>query len=103
MLKVLSLMAAIGLVCTSALAADMVKVEKSIPFKDGSTLYIFKDGKMGMEDKLGRAMSMKSGKVMETQDGKKIIMTGNEVWRVDELLPGSATDLLTPSIRTRAG
>ena len=31
-------------------------------------------------------LAMKSGKVMETQDGKKIIMTGNEVWRVDELL-----------------
>ena len=86
MLKMLSLMAATGLVCTSALAVDMVKVEKSIPLKDGSTLYIFKDGKMGMEDKLGRVISMKSGKVMETQDGKKIIMTGNEVWRVDELL-----------------
>ena len=88
MLKMLSLMAAIGLVCTSALAVDRVKVEKSIPLKDGSTLYIFKDGKMGMEDKLGRVMSMKQGKVMETQDGKKIIMTGNEVWRLDEMLHG---------------
>ena len=83
MLKVLSLMAAIGLVCTSALAADMVKVEKSIPFKDGSTLYIFKDGKMGMEDKLGRTVRMKQGHVMETKDGQKIIMIGDEVARLD--------------------
>lgn len=86
MLKTLSAFAAIGLVSTSAWAADMANVAKSFPLKDGSTVYIFKDGKMGMEDKLGRVMSMKQGQVMETKDGKKIIMTGNEVWRVDELL-----------------
>ena len=41
---------------------------------------------MGMEDKYGRATYMESGHVMETKDGKKIIMNGNEIWRVDELL-----------------
>jgi hypothetical protein len=41
---------------------------------------------MGMEDKFGRATYMESGHVMETKDGKKIIMNGNEIWRVDELL-----------------
>ena len=86
MLKKLSLFALASLVSASALAVDMVKVEKSIPMKDGSTLYIFKDGKMGMEDKIGKVMHMKPGKMMETADGKKLIMTGNEVWRVDELL-----------------
>ena len=86
MLKKLSLLALVSLVSASALAVDTVKVEKSIPMKDGSTLYIFKDGKMGMEDKLGKVMSMKQGKLMETADGKKIVMTGNEVWRVDEML-----------------
>ena len=86
MFKKLSLLALVSLVSASALAVDTVKVEKSIPMKDGSTLYIFKDGKMGMEDKHGRVMSMKQGKLMETADGKKIVMTGNEVWRVDEML-----------------
>ena len=86
MFKKLSLLALVSLVSASALAVDMGKVEKSIPLKDGSTLYIFKDGKMGMEDKLGKVMAMKQGKLMETADGKKIVMTGNEVWRVDEML-----------------
>ena len=86
MLKILSTIAAISLVSMSALAVDMTNVQTAIPLKDGSTLYIFKDGKMGMEDKLGRPQSMKQGQLMETKDGKKIIMTGNEVWRVEELV-----------------
>jgi len=73
----------------SALAADQSKVDKSIELKDGSTVYIFKDGKMGMENKLGRVEAMKAGHVMETKDGKKIVMIGNEVWRLEELLHGS--------------
>ncbi|WP_333858086.1 CopK family periplasmic copper-binding protein, partial [Denitromonas sp.] len=43
---------AISAVSISAFAADAALVEKSIPLKDGATVYIFKDGKMGMEDKL---------------------------------------------------
>ena len=73
-------------IALSAFAVDMAKVSKSIELKDGSTVYIFKDGKMGMEDKLGRPTAMKQGHAMETKDGKKIIMTGNEIWRVQELL-----------------
>lgn len=52
--------------------------------KDGSALYVFKDGKMGMEDRFGRALSMKEGQTMETADGQSIVMKGNEVWRVRE-------------------
>lgn len=51
--------------------------------KDGSTLYVYKDGKMAMEDKYGKSVSMKEGAPMETKDGKKIMMKGNELWRVD--------------------
>lgn len=64
----------------------MTNVQTMIPLKDGPSLYNFKDGKLGMEDKFGRPQSMKQGHVMETKDGKKIIMTGNEVWRVEELV-----------------
>ena len=60
--------------------------QQALALKDGSTLYVFKDGKMGMEDKFGRATYMESGHVMETKDGEKIIMNGNEIWRVDKLL-----------------
>jgi len=51
--------------------------------KDGSTVYVFKDGKMAMEDRLGRTVGMKAGHVMETKDGQKIIMVGNELARLE--------------------
>lgn len=86
MFKKLFVVVAMSAAAASAFSADETKVEKSIELKNGSTVYIFKDGKMGMEDKLGRVVSMKAGNVMETKDGKKIVMTGNELWRVDELL-----------------
>ena len=42
-------------VAASAFAIDTANVEKSYELKDGSTVHVFKDGKMGMEDKIGRA------------------------------------------------
>lgn len=82
----------IGIACAAATmtasAVDMSQVEKSLPLKDGSTVYVFKDGKMGMENKYGRVESMKAGHVMETKDGQKIIMIGNEVMRLEEVLHG---------------
>lgn len=89
MLKRLLVAAAGSMIALSAFAVDQNKVDKSIELKDGSTVYIFKDGKMGMENKFGRVESMKAGHVMETKDGKKIVMIGNEVWRLEELLHGS--------------
>ncbi|MGQ0599481.1 periplasmic Cu(I)/Cu(II)-binding protein CopK [Aquabacterium sp.] len=86
MLKKILAIAAMITVAGAASAVDMSQVEKKIDLKDGSTIYIFKDGKMGMEDKLGRPAYMQPGTAMETKDGKRIIMNGNEVWRVDELL-----------------
>lgn len=86
MLKKVLMIVAISSAAASAYAVDQSQVKQSIDLKDGSTVYIFKDGKMGMEDKYGRATYMESGHVMETKDGKKIIMNGNEIWRVDELL-----------------
>ena len=86
MLKKALMVAALGIATTSAFAVDVDQVEKSIPMKDGSTVYIFKDGKMGMEDKYGRATRMKKDTVMETKDGQKVIMHGDEVMRLDSLL-----------------
>ena len=74
---------ALSALAGSAFAVDEGNVQRSIPLKDGSTVYIFKDGKMGMEDKNGRSVRMKEGHVMETKDGQKIIMIGNEVARLD--------------------
>jgi len=75
-------------VTSFAFADDAARAaaQKVIQMKDGSTLYIFKDGKMAMEDKFGRAVRMKKDTVMETKDGQKLIMHGNEVMRLDQLL-----------------
>ena len=89
MLRKLLPIIAMSMITASAYAVDASQVAKSIPLKDGSTVYIYKDGKMGMEDKFGRAVYMYPGHVMETKDGKKIIMIGNEIWRVDEMLHGA--------------
>lgn len=86
MLKKLLMIAAISAATSSAFAVDASQVEKSIPLKDGSTVYIFKDGKMAMEDKNGNARRMKQGEVMETKDGQKIMMHGDEVMRLDSIL-----------------
>ncbi len=88
MLKKLLMVAAMSAVATAAFAGDAARAaaEKTIELKDGSTLYIFKDGKMAMEDKFGRATRMKQGHVMETKDGQKIMMHGDEVMRLDSLL-----------------
>ena len=86
MLKKMLAILALSSLGVSAYAVDASQVQKSIELKDGSTVYIFKDGKMAMEDKLGRAVRMKKDTVMETKDGQKIIMHGDEVMRLDNLL-----------------
>lgn len=83
MLKVLATATALVLATHVAMAADKANVEKSFLLKDGSTVYIFKDGKMAMEDKLGRTVPMKPGHVMQTKDGQSILMVGNELARLD--------------------
>lgn len=83
MFKKIALAAVIGLFAMSVQAADNPKPEKSIALKDGSTVHIYKDGKMAMESKHGRPQHMKDGQVMETKDGQKIMMKGNEIWRLE--------------------
>lgn len=86
MMKKMLIAAAGSLFAMSSFAVDMNQVEKSIELKDGSTVYLFKDGKMGMENKVGKAVRMKEGHVMETKDGQKIIMIGDEVARLETIL-----------------
>lgn len=88
MLKKLLMVVAMSAVAVSAIASDAARAqaEKVIELKDGSTIYLFKDGKMAMEDKSGRAKRMDKGVVMETKDGQKIMMHGDEVSRLDSLL-----------------
>ena len=66
-------------------------VEKSTQLTDGSTVHVFADGKMAMEDRFGRAAYMEPGHAMQTRDGKTVVMNGNEVARLDQLLILSRT------------
>lgn len=88
MLKKLLMVVAMSAVTVTAFAGDAARAEAKqvIDLKDGSTVYILKDGKMAMEDKYGKATRMKKDTVMETKDGRKIIMHGDEVMRLDSLL-----------------
>lgn len=87
MYKKISVFAVSALVAASAFSAAAHNVDEAIVMKDGSTLYVYKDGKMSMEDKLGRSISMMEGHAMETKDGKKIMMKGNELWRLNRIAP----------------
>ncbi len=85
----LALIAVLSAVGTSAaFAHDAVRSEAQqvIDLKDGSTLYVFTDGKMAMEDRYGRATRMEPGAAMETKDGKKVTMQGDEVARLHFLI-----------------
>ena len=86
LLKQLLLITVLSTAAASAFAVNADLVEKSILLKDGSTLHIMKGGKMAMEDKLGKAVSMKPGHIMETMDGTRIMMHGNELMRLDRYL-----------------
>jgi hypothetical protein len=86
MLKKIILATATATLAMSAFAAADQTPQKAYQLKDGSTVYVFSDGKMGMEDKYGRAFMMREGHAMETVDGQKIVMKGSEVWRVEKLI-----------------
>lgn len=82
-MRMIAILAVMISMAASAFAVDESRVAQKFELKDGSTVYVFKDGKMGMESRLGRTVSMKAGHVMETKDGRKIMMVGNELARVD--------------------
>ena len=46
-----------SLLAVSAFAVDMSQVQKSIEIKDGSMVYIFKDGKMGWRIRTGTPLA----------------------------------------------
>lgn len=66
--------------------AALQEARQVINLKDGSTLFVFKDGKMAREDKFGRVMLLKSGEVLEATDGRKLTAVGNQSGRLDVLL-----------------
>lgn len=75
-------------VATMAFALENSNITQSIPLRDGSTIVVFKDGKMAMQDKLGRTVRMQQGHVMVTATGERVIMIGDEVARLDTIVQG---------------
>lgn len=80
--------AAVAGLAGPVLAADQAQqtAREVIKLKDGSTLYVFRDGKMAKEDKMGNPVLLKKGEVLEAADGRKVTAVGNEVARLDGLL-----------------
>jgi hypothetical protein len=81
MLAKISVAVAATLFAASAFALE--PEQQVIPLKDGSAVYVFNDGKMGMEDRFGRTVRMQPGHVMESTDGTRVTMVGDEPIRVD--------------------
>ena len=89
MLKKMLVVAALSILgTTGAFASDEARAaaREVIELKDGSTVYIFKDGKMAMEDRYGRAIRTSPGAVVETSDGRKITTQSDEVARLNSLI-----------------
>lgn len=76
------IVAAVSLLSASAYAATDNFVKESIKLQDGAIVHVFNDGKMGMENRYGRAFQMPAGHAMATVDGRTITMKGNEATRV---------------------
>lgn len=84
MIKKTAFAAAAALLASVAMANTLEPGSHAL--KDGSTVHVFENGKMGMENTFGIAVSMPEGTVMETQDGHQARMVGNELARTSALL-----------------
>lgn len=85
MLNKIMVTAALLAAGTAALAQNLADVARTVPLQDGTTVHIFQDRKMAMEDKLGRTVSMSDGQAMVARDGQQIRMAGNETARLDAI------------------
>lgn len=82
------LVAAFAIASSSAFAGHFAveAAKEIIVLKDGGSLYIFPDGKMGKESRVGSSVYLKKGEVLEAADGRMITATSNEVARMTYLL-----------------
>lgn len=85
-LALIAVLSTAGATTAFAHHAARADAKQVIDLKDGSSLYVFKDGKMAMEDQYGRATRMEQGVVMETMDGQQIKMQSDEVARLNSLI-----------------
>ena len=85
-MKKLLLIATLTTAAFSGFAMDNLPIQKSVALKDGSTVHVFKDGKMAMESPSGRAVYMNPNEVMTTKDGQTLVMNGNEVGALQQAI-----------------
>ena len=86
MFKKVLVAVASSVISLSAFAVDANQVATSIQLNNGAMVHVFTDGKMAMQDQFGRAVYMEPGQSMQAKDGKQIVMRGNEVARLNQLL-----------------
>lgn len=88
MLKKIVTVVTVALVAGQLFAgqAAIKEAKQVVELKDGSTLYIFRDGKMAVEDRYGHAKSMRPNTELEGKDGQRYQLQGNEVGRLEKLL-----------------
>lgn len=77
--RLLSMLLLSALLSMPALAGEAAA--ESVKLKDGSTLFVGKNGDMKMVDGKGDRMTMRDGVPMETEDGRVIMMKNNALWQ----------------------
>jgi hypothetical protein len=87
MFKTFAMTVAGGLlmVSLSTFGIDVSGAQTTIELKDGSTVYVFGNGRMGMTDRYGRVARMQPGVPMKIKNGQTIVMIGDEVARVQAI------------------
>ena len=89
MLKKMLVVVAISAVSVFAVASEIDarnEATRTIDLQDGSIVYVFKSGKMAVENKMGAAVKTKAGTILKAKDGSDVTMVGDEVARLDVLL-----------------
>lgn len=95
MLKKMLIVVAMSAVSVLAVAGESEArsaAKQTIEMQDGSIVYVFKSGKMAVENKMGHAVSTKAGTVMKAKDGSNVTMVGNEISELDGLLKQGETN-----------
>lgn len=83
MLGKLMITAALLAASHATFAHNLSNIARTVALQDGTSVYVFQDGKMAMADKFGRSVPMVEGQTMVTRDGQSIRMAGNETARLD--------------------
>lgn len=70
----------------SSLGAAKITTETVTALNDGTTLYVFENGKMGVKDQYGKARTVSEGVVLTAKDGSNVVMGATDNWRLQNYL-----------------